>query len=126
MGVGAQPAQFALELFPDYHLGLAAKARGRIAAGDLAGAVAFYQRSLDRVPLPDTAIALGDLYMKLGREDAAAKQYELVEFIERSAAGGANLYSRQLALFWANHDWKLPEALDIAFRDGHARSDIYT
>lgn len=115
----------ALFIFPDYHLGLAAKARARIAAGDNEAAIDFYKRAQDRVPLPDTAIALGDLYTKLGRTDDAKKQYELVEFIERTSASGAT-YSRQLALFYADHGVRLDDALKIMQREREARSDIYT
>ena len=115
----------ALASLPDYHLALAAKARASVAAGDVDNAVKFYQRAALRVPLPDTAIALGDLYTKLGQHDEAKKQYELVEMIERTGSSG-NTYSRQLALFYADHDMKLDDALNIMRRERAARSDIYT
>ncbi len=115
----------ALFIFPDYHFALAAKARARMAFGDTNAAIDFYKRALDRVPLPDTAIALGDLYTKLGRTDEAKKQYDLVEFIERTTAAGST-YSRQLALFYADHDMKLDDALQIAQRERAARNDIFT
>jgi pentatricopeptide repeat protein len=115
----------ALFVFPDYHLGLAGKARARVAAGDLEGGVNYYQKALERVPLPDTAAALGDLLTKLGHADEAKKQYELVEFTERTSAAGST-YSRQLALFYADHDIKLDEALTIARRERELRSDIFT
>jgi len=117
---------FALEAFPNYPIALAAKARARVAANDLNSAVELYKQSQERVPLPDTAIALGDLYAKLGQMDEARKQYDLVEFIEQSSTAGAATYSRQLALFWANHDKKLDEALRIAQSERAARADIYT
>ncbi len=115
----------ALFVFPDYHFALAAKARARMTFGDTNAAIEFYKRALDRVPLPDTAIALGDLYTKLGRTDEAKKQYDLVEFIERTTAAGST-YSRQLALFYADHDMKLDDALQIAQRERAARNDIFT
>ncbi len=117
---------FALEAFPNYPIALAAKARARVAANDLNSAVELYKQSQERVPLPDTAIALGDLYAKLGQMDEARKQYDLVEFIEQSSTAGAATYSRQLALFWANHDKKLDEALRIAQSERAGRADIYT
>ncbi|HST20473.1 MAG TPA: tetratricopeptide repeat protein [Blastocatellia bacterium] len=123
---GEREFDFALEAFPNYHIALAAKARARVAANDLGSAVELYKQSQERVPLPDTAIALGDLYAKLGRMDEARKQYELVEFIEQSSNAGAATYSRQLALFWANHDKKLDDALRIAQSERAARADIYT
>ncbi len=115
----------ALQHFPGYHLALAGKARARLAFGHTDAAIEFYQRAWERVPLPETAIALGDLYTKLGRADEAKKQYDLVEFIERTGAV-AGTYSRQLALFYADHDVKLDEALAIARRERATRSDIYT
>ncbi len=115
----------ALFSFPDYHLALVAKARARVAAGDTDAALGLYKRAQERVPSPDAAIELGDLYTKLGRMDEAKKQYDLVEFIERTSAA-TGTYSRQLALFYADRGIKLDEALTIARRERESRSDIYT
>lgn len=115
----------ALSIFPDYYMALAAKARARLAAGNTESALEFYKRAQERVPLPETAIARGDLLARLGRTDEAKREYELAEFIERTGAS-ASTYSRQLALFLADHDMKLDEALTIARGERAARSDIYT
>ncbi|MBC7912407.1 MAG: tetratricopeptide repeat protein [Pyrinomonadaceae bacterium] len=115
----------ALAILPDYHLSLAAKGRARAAAGDALSAIDYYQKAQQLVPLPETAIALGDLYHKQGRAAEANKQYQLVEFIERSGAASGT-YSRTLALFYADHDMKLDEALEIAQKERAARADIYT
>ena len=122
---GEREFDTALEMFPNYHLALAAKARARVADDDFDTAIHFYLQAQERVPLPEVVIALGDLYSKLGRVNEAKKQYELVVFIERQAAGNTT-YSRQLALFWADHDMKLDEALEIMRRERAARADIYT
>ena len=116
----------ALATFPQYHMALAAKARARAAAGDATAAIQLYQRAQDRVPLPDTVAALGDLYAKLGRSTDAERQYALLDFIGRSGAPGSATYSRQLALFWADHGMHLDEALALAQQERAARSDIYT
>ena len=63
----------ALLVFPEYHLALAAKARARAADGELLKAVEYYERALQRVPLPETAAALGDLYAKLGRTEETSR-----------------------------------------------------
>ncbi len=123
---GEREVDKALHAFPDYHLALAAKARARLSAGDTQSAVEFYQRAQSRVPLPDTAIALGNLYTHLGYLDQAKRQYDLVEFIERAGTAITNTYSLQLALFWADHNTKLDRALAIALRERLTRSDIYT
>lgn len=115
----------ALAIFPDYHLALAAKARARLNAGDTDKAIEFYRRAIERVPLPDYSIALGDLYTKLGQTEEAQRQYALVEFVERAGSTG-DTYSRLLALFWADHDMRLDDALAAAARERAARRDIYT
>ncbi len=115
----------ALSIFPDYPMALAAKARARIRAGELEKALELYQRAEERVPLPDTAVALGDLYAKLGKADDAKRQYELVEFIERNSAASGT-YSRQLALLWADHDMNLDQALAIVQRERSVRQDVFT
>ncbi len=116
----------ALYVFPDYHTALAAKARARFAAGDTEAAINLYTQAQNRVPLPDTAVALGDLYFKLGRTEEAARQYKLLEFIEKLGDGSAATYSQQLALFYLNNDTRLDDALRIARRERAQRQDIYT
>ena len=122
---GEREFDTALEMFPNYHLALAAKARARVADDDFEAAIHFYRQAQERVPLPEVVIALGDLYAKLGRANEAKQQYELVDFIEGQAARNTT-YSRQLALFWADHNMKLNEALEIMRRERAARADIYT
>lgn len=116
----------ALYYFPNYHLALAGKARARVADGDANQAIEFYKQAQERVPLPETAIALGDLYTKIGQPEEAKKQYDLLEFIERENSTKGGTYSRLLALYYADHDIKLDEALDIARSERAKRSDIYT
>lgn len=115
----------ALYLFPGYHLALAAKARARYAAGDTEAAEKFYKQAIERIPLPNYIAALGDLYTKSGRTDEAKQQYEQVEVIEKLGTYGGT-YSRELALFWADHDINLDEALAAAERERANRKDIYT
>jgi len=115
----------ALLIFPDYPLALAAKARVRVIENDLTKAIELYERALNRVPSPDIAIALGDLYTKVGRADDAKRQYEFVNFVERDGAASGT-YSRQLAMLWADRGERLDEALTIAQRERTIRQDIYT
>ena len=116
----------ALYIFPDYYLALAGKARARLAAGDADSAIKFYKQAQERVPLPEFAIALGDLYAQRGLSEEAKRQYDLVEFIEQAGTTESRAYSRNIALFWADHDIKLDEALTIAKREREVRSDIFT
>ena len=116
----------ALAILPDYHLALAAKARARLAAGNADAAIEFYKQAQNRVPLPEYAASLGDLYAQRGLDREAQRQYQLFEFIERAGSAESRTYSRSLALFWADHDLKLDEALAIARRERATRADIYT
>lgn len=113
----------ALQVFPDYHKALAAKARAQVAAGNPDQAVVLYQRARERAPELDTIIALGNLYAHLGREKEAGEQYEFAEFAGRASGGTAAL---QLALLWADHETRLDEALAAARRERAVRSDIFT
>ena len=70
--------------------------------------------------------ALGDIYTKIGDGEAAKKQYDLVEYIGRLNTLNQTLYNRELALFYADHDMKLPESLQLAERELEVRKDIYT
>ena len=63
------------------------------------------------MPLPETVIAPGDVFAKIGKTDEAQKQYDLVEIIEQKLN---NTDQRRLALLWTDHDIRLDEALEIA------------
>ena len=118
--------QDSLITFPDYHSALASLGRVRAAQGDLSGAIEFYQRAIQILPDPASVAALGDLYRLAGREKDATGQYELVEQIARiEAAGGAQYYRRQVAMFYADHDLKAEEAYASAVREYEVRRDIY-
>lgn len=119
-----QAYDLALKIFPDYHYALAGKGLARSAAGDYDAAIKFYTEAQKRIPLTDTVVALGDLYKKTGNAEKADEQYKLVEVIEQKL--GMNNDQRPLALFWADHDIKLDEALEIAAREHAGRKDIYT
>jgi tetratricopeptide (TPR) repeat protein len=122
---GEREIDRALHFFPDYHLALAAKGRARLLAHDVDNAIKYYKFAENRVPIPDYAIALGDLFTKLGRTEEATREYQLVEFVEQRGAMDGT-YSLPLALFWADHNTRLDEALKVAERERAIRSDIYT
>jgi tetratricopeptide (TPR) repeat protein len=75
---------------------------------------------------PEYAAALGDVYTRLGRTAEAGKQYALVEYIGRLSALNRTVYNRELALFYADHDRHLPQALELARKELEARRDIYS
>jgi tetratricopeptide (TPR) repeat protein len=78
------------------------------------------------VPMPIFIAELGDLYAKTGNQAEAQKQYALVEYIGLLGHINQVLHNRDLALFYADHDMKLAEALDLAQKELEVRHDVYT
>lgn len=115
----------ALVTFPNYFNALAALGRVRAARSDLAGAIEHYEQVVRRLPDPTFVAALGDLYKLAGRAEEAAKQYALVEQIARLNRLNGELYNRQLALFYADHNIKAEEAYENAKKEYGTRQDIY-
>jgi tetratricopeptide (TPR) repeat protein len=116
----------ALRSYSEFHRALAGLARVRAAQQHYDDAISLYQKALAIIPLPEYAAALGDVYTKLGRGPEAKKQYALVEYIGYLNTVNKVLYNRDLALFYADHDLKLKQALELATRELQIRRDIYT
>jgi tetratricopeptide (TPR) repeat protein len=114
-----------LATYPGYHRALAGLGQVRAAQRRHAEALDLYQKAMAVIPLPDYAAALGDLYIKMGRIDAAARQYDLVEYIGRLSELNRILYNRELAYFYADHDRQLERALELARKELEVRRDIY-
>ena len=115
----------AVETAPDYHVAIAGLASARAAQGRIDDAIRLYERATAMVPEPGSLAALGDLYTLAGDERSAADRYATVEAIATLQAVNRQLYDRQLALFWADHEMNLEEALTIAERSLEARRDVY-
>jgi tetratricopeptide (TPR) repeat protein len=115
-----------LDECPNYYRALAGLAKTRASQGRYVDAVNLYKEAIARVPYPEYAAALGDIYHKLGQVDDAKKQYELVEFIGYLSQVNQQIHNRDLALFYADHDLKLHESLVLAQKELEVRRDIYT
>jgi tetratricopeptide (TPR) repeat protein len=108
--------------FPDHPFaerGMAALMESR---GNLSGAVQKFEGMMGRVPSPDIAEKLGDLYMALGRDEDATRVYALAEAAWRTDVPQPAM----LARFLAEHDRKLQEAVALAERAAADRHDIFT
>jgi tetratricopeptide (TPR) repeat protein len=114
-----------LVTFPDYYRALAGLGRALAAKGDLNGAIEHHERAVRLLPDPAFVAALGDLYQIAGRTKEAEAQYALCEQTARIGAAGGQLYNRQLALFYADHDLKPDEAYQLARREYETRRDVY-
>jgi tetratricopeptide (TPR) repeat protein len=116
----------ALNTHPGDYRALAALAKLRANNGRYADAVVLYQRAIAVVPMPIFVAELGDLYTKMGHPEEAHKQYALVEYIGLLGHINQVLHNRDLAVFFADHDIKLTEAVDLARKELEVRRDVYT
>lgn len=114
----------ALTNFPNYYLAVAAKGKIRAARGDLAGAETLLAEAQNRVPNVDVIILLGEVYTLLGNTEKADQQERLLMAVEEKLGLAGD--RRQLALFLADRDIRLGEALAIAERRYAVSKDIYT
>jgi len=112
----------ALQIFPNHSLALQSKARARVAAGDLQSAIAIYERESGSA---DAAQALGDLFTRLGKADAARAAYARFETLERENAALERSW-RHMVNYWLDRDQNLDEALRLAAAEYESRKDIFT
>jgi len=125
--VRAEKAQRqALAVYPTFYRALAGLAKVRAAEGKLPEAAELYESSLQVVPVAEYAANLGDIYTYLGKTDAAKKKYELVEFIGYLSTLNQSLNNRELAMYYADHGFKLAESLEFAKRELEVRQDVYS
>lgn len=115
-----------VETYPDYHRALAGLAKVYSAEGHLNGAVEMYKKAISVIPLPVYVAALGDAEAKAGNKAEAQKQYELFEYIARLNSFNQVAYNRELALFDADHDIHLQQALELPRKEFEVRHDTYT
>jgi tetratricopeptide (TPR) repeat protein len=116
----------ALNIHPGDYRALAALGKLRANNGRYAEAIVLYEKAIAIVPMPIFVAELGDLYAKSGNQVEAQKEYALVEYIGLLGHINQVLHNRDLALFYADHDMKLAEALDLAQNELEVRHDVYT
>jgi tetratricopeptide (TPR) repeat protein len=118
--------QEALQTYPGYHRALAWLGQLRVAQGKYEEAAELYRKAIAIIPLPVYASALGDICTKMGQPEEAKKEYDLVDLIAKLSALNQQLFRRELASFYAEHDVHLSEALDLAQGELQQRQDVYT
>lgn len=117
--------QEALRDRPDYIHALAAVAQVQAARGQHEQAIAVYHPLVERLPLPEFAIALGELYEVTGRPEQAEQQYALVRVIQQLNADAGMNVDLELALFDADHGADPAQALARARAAYEARPSLY-
>ncbi len=115
----------ALKVFDNYYVALAGLGKVRAAQGDYQAAIDLYRRATAIIPQPEFLAALGDMYALTGQPDEAKLQYDTVEYIGKLAEINRQVYNRQLANFYSDHDMRLDEALRLALTELETRKDIY-
>jgi tetratricopeptide (TPR) repeat protein len=113
----------ALFVFANYPLAVTGQGKLRVARGDRDGALTIYLEQLKRTPTLDLAARIGDLYAERGDAAQSEHYYQLAEDL---AGPGVAQTEANLALFLADHDRKLSEAVEIAETVAAARHDIFT
>jgi tetratricopeptide (TPR) repeat protein len=117
--------QMALKQSPDYVYALAGMANVWAAQGRTEEAIAQYRQVLTRIPLPQFAIALGELLESTGDKKGAQEQYDLVQLIETlNASAGMNV-DLEMALFNSDHGTDRAAALTQAQAAYAERKTIY-
>jgi tetratricopeptide (TPR) repeat protein len=116
--------QQSLTLIPDYVYGLQGMARIKVAQADYNSAVELYTKITQRMPIEQFIIEFGDLYNLMGKTSEADRQYELVRSIDKLYQANGVDTDVEMALFNADHDYNLPDALQHAQQEYKARPSI--
>ena len=114
----------ALQRVDGYVFAVAGQARVLIARGDLARAAVLYDQIAQRLPVPDFVIALADLHERLGDTNRAAQDATLVAAMEQLLKANGVRTDVDLALFDADHDLRLDEALSTARAEYAVRPSV--
>jgi tetratricopeptide (TPR) repeat protein len=110
-------------LFPNYPQAIVGQGKVQTARGEREEALTTYLDQLKRTPTLDLAARIGDLYAGRGDAIEAEHYYQLAEDLAGPAIAQTEA---NLALFLAERDRKLLQALAIAQAVAATRDDIFT
>ena len=110
-------------LFEDHPFAMIGQGKVQAARGNREAALAIFVEQFERTPTLDLAARIGDLHAQGGRAAEAERFYRLAEELAGPAIAQTE---SNLALFLAEHDRKLPEAIKIAEAVAATRHDIFT
>ena len=115
-----------LQHVPNSARALAGLAQVRAAQGKIDESRGLYKRAIASSPEPPFLAALGDLVAHQGQHQEAELLYDQADAgMKAEAQFAAAAHYREVAMFYANHDRKLPTALELAQSDWEIRQDIY-
>lgn len=110
-------------LFPNHPFAMIGHGKVQAVRGNREGALAIFLEQFRRTPTLDLAARIGDLYAQGGNSAETERYYQLGEEL---AGPGIAQTEANLALFLAEHDRKLPEAVKVAQAVATKRHDIFT
>lgn len=113
----------AATIFPDHPAAIIGQGKARIARGDRPGGLRIYLAQLKRTPTLDLAARIGDLYAQQGDALSSERYYQLAEELAGPPLAQTEAH---LALFLAEHNRKLPDAVRIAEAVAAVRDDVFT
>jgi len=113
----------AVFFYPTYPLAMIGQGKVRVARGEMDEALTLYLDQLKRTPMLDLAARIGDLYAQRVDAAQAERYYQMAEDLAGPAIAQTEA---NLALFLAEHDRKIPEAVKIAESVASTRNDIFT
>ncbi len=117
--------QRALDIFPRDYRSLTGLARLNAGEENWDEALKFGNQSSEIVPTPEIVALLGDIYLARGDEKAAREQWQIIDAMRTLSKAQGTIYDRQRALFDADHDRDLDEALQLARGEIEQRQDVY-
>jgi tetratricopeptide (TPR) repeat protein len=109
--------------FAEYPHAVIGLGKVKAARGDRDGALDLFLAQLKRTPTLDLAARVGDLFAAQGNPIESERYYQLAEDL---AGPAATQTEPALALFLAERNRKLPEAVRIAEAVAATRHDIFT
>ncbi len=116
----------AVRTFPGYHPGYAGIGRAQAAKGEFKAAIASYEKAQASTPLPDYAAALYDLYTIQKDAKSAKKQMEMIDVIDQINKNSGEVTNRNVSIIFADHDYHVERALELATAELDVRKDIYS
>lgn len=114
----------ALARSPGYAPALAGRARAASWEGRDDQAARLFGRALAARPLPEFAVGLGDVLLRLGRQDEAERAFRRAERLEDAFAANGGANELETALFDLDHGRRLADALVRARVGRNARPSV--
>jgi Flp pilus assembly protein TadD len=85
-----------------------------------------FRRAQSQAPLPEYAGWLVKLHKKLGQEELAKKQLAMLDVADALGKAAGEAANRNLALAYADLDYRTSRALELARAELAVRRDVYT